>query len=213
MPEAGWYEDPEDDTQLRWWDGARWTDRRQPRSAAVPPPSGTPYAIPLPTEPPPVREQHTAGIPHAAPAPSAAASAPVAGGPYPAPPVSFPDAVRSGFRNYVVFRGRAARSEYWYWNLFVLLVLIGLSIVLGLVSPALVASAAFDGVVLLMLAPFVLPSLAVTVRRLHDAGMSGWFVLTTFIPWIGFAVPIVFGIIPGQDEATQYDGPAAAATA
>ena len=44
MPEAGWYDDPENAGQLRWWDGSRWTEQRQPRMDAedTPPPPPVP---------------------------------------------------------------------------------------------------------------------------------------------------------------------------
>lgn len=228
VPEPGWYDDPQDRTQLRWWDGSQWTERRQLRNTAMPPPSGSSYGIPLspgaegPNDPwgstgsVPGSRQH----PPAPPRPPSNAESDAWIHPrslgeysqihtYPAASVSFQGAITSGFRNYAVFRGRASRSEYWYWTLFLMpagatiggiaAVFIGVSF-----EPALNDGSVFDGLVVLLILPFVLPSLAVSVRRLHDVGMSGWFILVTVIPWLGSLAAIVFGLIPGQDHANRY---------
>lgn len=101
--------------------------------------------------------------------------------------MNFQDAVKKCFTNYVGFSGRAARSEYWYWVLFVLVA----SIVLSMVSQEL--SAIFSLGVLL-------PGVAVGTRRLHDIGKSGWWQLLGLIPLIGWAVLIYWAVQPSEGD-------------
>ena len=78
--------------------------------------------------------------------------------------MNFIDAVKSVFTNYANFNGRARRSEYWWFFLFSLIVSQGLSFISQNIS--LVFSLAT-----------IIPSIAVGVRRMHDVGKSGWFLL------------------------------------
>ncbi|MFC4396264.1 DUF805 domain-containing protein [Arthrobacter sedimenti] len=93
---------------------------------------------------------------------------------YGAPPV---EAVKRVFQKYAVFTGRASRSEYWWWFLASGLA----SAVLNSISPTIIngqitGSSALGGIWFLAT---VIPSLAVAVRRLHDANLSGWLLLLT----------------------------------
>lgn len=82
------------------------------------------------------------------------------------------EAVRTCFAKYADFRGAASRPEYWWFTAFYLV----LSIVLSIIGVRLLTVI----VALLM----ILPTLAVTIRRHHDAGRSGWWILTSIIwPW------------------------------
>jgi uncharacterized membrane protein YhaH (DUF805 family) len=83
--------------------------------------------------------------------------------------VTFTEAIRSGFRHYVTFSGRASRSEFWYWALFT--VLAG---VVAAMLDAVLRTRGLQGVLSLVL---LLPNLAISVRRLHDSGKSGWLLL------------------------------------
>ena len=89
-------------------------------------------------------------------------------------------------RQYVDFKGRARRSEYWYFSLFSVLI----SIVLGIIDIFVLGADPFAGesgmLGNLYSLAVLLPSLGVLVRRLHDVGKSGWFFLIVFIPLIGF---------------------------
>ena len=94
--------------------------------------------------------------------------------------VSFKQAVRTCIIDkYVVFRGRAPRSEFWWFVLFQALVLVGSIVLYGELYPIFmgdVAPEAGVGVLFFLgVAIFFLPYLAVTVRRLHDIGLSGWW--------------------------------------
>ncbi len=106
--------------------------------------------------------------------------------------MDFSEAVRDGLSKYATFSGRSSRSAYWWYYLFTLLVFIAAAIVdaaLGIaVVEALAAVALF------------LPSLAILVRRFHDAGHSGWWALTLIVPIVGFVVWLVFCL-------TDSDGP------
>lgn len=82
--------------------------------------------------------------------------------------MSFTNAIKSGFRNYLNFRGRASRSEFWWWTLFAILVQT-ITVSMGDIVNS-VAS-------LVML----LPGLSMNVRRLHDVGRSGKWLLATVI--------------------------------
>ncbi len=97
--------------------------------------------------------------------------------------------------NYFNFEGRARRSEYWYYVLAQFLLIISV-----LISGALVIggfelemlSPIFGGLYILLTFGLLLPSLAVAVRRLHDTGKSGWFLLLGLIPFFGSIILIVF---------------------
>lgn len=115
--------------------------------------------------------------------------------------MDFSQAISSGFDNYTNFRGRARRSEYWYWLLFNLLVSLGASIVDASIRTSLVSA-------LIGLALFI-PGIAVTVRRLHDTDHSGWWIFISIIPIIGFIVLLIFFTKAGDPEPNRYGYPSA----
>ena len=86
------------------------------------------------------------------------------------PTVGFSEAISRGFTNYFTFNGRASRPEYWWWVLFTFL--LGLIPLAGLVT--------------------LIPTLAVTSRRLHDIGKSGWLQI---LPWAIVAVTWVLNVV------------------
>lgn len=100
--------------------------------------------------------------------------------------MGFFGAIKSVLTKYASFSGRAMRSEYWWWALFTLL-----WCWIPLVN-------------LLLLLIFFIPSLAVAVRRLHDTGRSGWWVLIGIIPIIGAIVLFIFYCTDSQIGANQY---------
>ena len=120
----------------------------------------------------------------------------------------------SAFQNYFVdtvknryakFDGRASRSEYWYFTLFYLLVviaLVALSAVLGNVSSTL--AMIFSGLIVLLTLGMIVPSIAVSIRRLHDSDKTGWFLLCSFIPFIGSIIMIVLMCLESTPGSNQY---------
>ena len=106
-------------------------------------------------------------------------------------------------KKYATFSGRAQRAEYWYFFLFYLLIFIGLSILDGLTGSFSAESGMGFLGGLLSLALFV-PSLAVGVRRLHDTGRSGWFLLLALIPLVGAIVLLVFAVQDSTPGENQY---------
>src|SRR4051812_37748869 len=90
-------------------------------------------------------------------------------------------------KNYANFSGRARRSEYWYYTLMNVIILIGLQILIAVCAfNQLGAASMILGIVYLLYALGTLvPSLAVGVRRLHDVGKSGWYLLVSLIPIVG----------------------------
>ncbi|MFE7841761.1 DUF805 domain-containing protein [Streptomyces sp. NPDC057474] len=99
-------------------------------------------------------------------------------------------------KKYVVFSGRARRQEYWMFTLIASLIYLGL-VVLGLAMDTEVPELVF-------VAAIFLPSLAVSVRRLHDIGRSGWWVLIGLVPCVGSIVTIIFMATEGQRGENQY---------
>jgi uncharacterized membrane protein YhaH (DUF805 family) len=124
------------------------------------------------------------------------------------------------WRRYVVFSGRASLSEYWWPVLLnvVIAVVIGLlgAILLvvgsGLSDQGLGVAAvpnALGGVLLFALFLFFLaqliPSIAVAIRRLHDANLSGLFFLLSFIPSVGGLIVLVLTVLPSNPEGRRFD--------
>ncbi|MCX4956903.1 MULTISPECIES: DUF805 domain-containing protein [Streptomyces] len=100
-------------------------------------------------------------------------------------------------KKYAVFSGRARRQEYWMFTLFQVAIAIVLMILDGLLGtyPLLVG--------LYFLGTFV-PSLAVTVRRLHDLGKSGAWYFIAFVPFIGGIWLLVLTATAGQPQPNEY---------
>ncbi len=87
--------------------------------------------------------------------------------------MTFTEAVRVCLKdNYCCFRGRAPRSEFWWFALFMLLVNAAVNLVAMFLSPG-----AGDGLSILISLAFLLPNIGVTARRLHDRNLSGWWQL------------------------------------
>ncbi|MBA2355266.1 MAG: DUF805 domain-containing protein [Acidobacteria bacterium] len=111
---------------------------------------------------------------------------------------------KEALRNYADFSGRSARPEYWTFvlvNVLVLCVLMVLELAMGL------GGAEGPGVLsLIFLVAIVVPSVAVGVRRLHDTGRSGWWLLVGLIPLIGGIAVFVLMLL-GSDPATNEWGP------
>ena len=103
-------------------------------------------------------------------------------------------------KKYAVFEGRARRKEYWMFVLFNVLAQVAIGFVCGLVGLVEEAGAigSLYGLVLL------LPGIAVTVRRLHDTGRSGWWWLIIFIPFVGAIVMLVFLCGDSQPGSNAY---------
>lgn len=115
--------------------------------------------------------------------------------------MSFQEAIETCFRKYADFTGRARRSEYWWWILFNVIISSVLRFVSGgrISGPLLLSS--------LLLLALLVPSLAVAVRRLHDTGRSGWFLLIALIPIVGGIILIVFMATEGNPGDNQYGAP------
>jgi uncharacterized membrane protein YhaH (DUF805 family) len=105
--------------------------------------------------------------------------------------------------NYANFNGRARRSEYWYYSLMNLIILIIAAVIDNVVG--LTLGGAPYGVLysLYALAVFI-PGLAVSVRRLHDVNKSGWFILIALIPLIGAIWLLVLFCTEGTKGNNQY---------
>lgn len=128
---------------------------------------------------------------------------------------SFGQAVSRFFKKYATFSGRASRSEYWWVQLFLWLI----SIVPGILIAAGSADAASNGqyvtsnalgVIGLVLAfliaiATVIPTLALTWRRLHDANLSGWFYLLILVPGVGGLIIFILSLLPSNPAGARFD--------
>ena len=106
-------------------------------------------------------------------------------------------------KKYAVFEGRARRKEYWYFVLFNTLITIGLGIIDG--ATGLVSAEAGVGLLSgLYTLAVLIPSIAVSVRRLHDTNRSGWWLLISLVPLVGAIVLLVFLVLDSQPGENQY---------
>lgn len=106
-------------------------------------------------------------------------------------------------KKYAEFSGRAQRAEYWFFTLFYLIFFLALSLIDG-------AAGLFNaeyGLGLLgglFALAMIIPSIAVTVRRLHDTSRSGWWLLISLIPLIGGIVLLVFVCLDSTPGTNAY---------
>jgi len=106
-------------------------------------------------------------------------------------------------KKYAEFEGRTPRKDFWMFVLFHVLITIGLMILDNLLGLADAQSGYGVLTGLYGLAVFI-PGLAISMRRLHDIGKSGWWLLLNFIPLIGPLVLIVFYVLDSEKGTNQY---------
>jgi uncharacterized membrane protein YhaH (DUF805 family) len=134
-------------------------------------------------------------------------------------PVGFGEAIKHGLRDWLVYRGRASRSGYWWFILFTVIVQVALAVIIAVI-PASGSTAApsvpIAGLLVIIALLFVivaiymaLAELALLVRRLHDTGRSGWWVLIGLVPLVGPIIVLVFTLLEGTPGPSRYDLPAA----
>ncbi len=105
--------------------------------------------------------------------------------------------------NYSNFDGRARRMEYWMFQLINFLITTGLLIIGSLLGLGFgVFPFAFISIIYSI--GLFIPSIAVTVRRLHDTGKSGWMILLGFIPLVGTIILLVFLLSDSTFGDNQY---------
>ena len=109
-------------------------------------------------------------------------------------------------KKYAVFSGRAGRKEFWMFILFNFIIEIFLWGIEFIVAHTLERNIIANLVILIISSIYTLgvmcPSIAVTVRRLHDTGRSGWWILIELVPIIGTIVLVVFTV---QDSKQGYN--------
>lgn len=112
--------------------------------------------------------------------------------------------VTSCLKRYVQFSGRACRSEYWYWQLAMLII----GIIIGLTEAAMGYGDRNSLVGTLLDLALFLPGLSVFVRRMHDTGRSGWNFFWSFLPLIGWIILLVYCCKPSSEPNQYGEGPA-----
>jgi uncharacterized membrane protein YhaH (DUF805 family) len=122
------------------------------------------------------------------------------------------EAVKHVLGNYANFTGRAARPEFWWWVLALILLQIVTSIIDGALIAPMLGSESFDPdagqpLSLLVALALLIPSIAVSVRRLHDLDRSGWWYLLGLVPIIGPLVLLFWYVQAGTAGDNRF-GPA-----
>ena len=104
------------------------------------------------------------------------------------------NSVISCFNKYFDFETRSSRKEFWYWQLFRILMFLSITYL---------ESLGLSGLLFISNFIFLIPEIAVSIRRLHDINKSGWWILLT-ITIIGIIPLIYFYCIKGDDGANDY---------
>jgi len=130
--------------------------------------------------------------------------------------MSFFEAVKHNFVHYADFKGRAQRSQYWWWALFVFLTsaildtidsaagwdIVNIPNMDGTTVPTQISG--FGPLASIWFIALLLPNLAVAVRRLHDTGKSGWWVLLNALCCIGQIILLIWYILPGNKCENRF---------
>ena len=121
--------------------------------------------------------------------------------------VNIVDAVKLFFSNYVNFRGRSTRSEYWWVTLASVIFGFVLGFIGGFITGATgEPSTLFTVIFWLVELVLFLPSLSLCIRRLHDVGKSGWLLLLAIVPIVGLY--LIYLYCKPSDGPNQWGEPA-----
>jgi uncharacterized membrane protein YhaH (DUF805 family) len=204
---AGWARDPTGRNELRWWDGARWTDKVADDGVAA----FDPLGIALGRSGLPARDSGTnqdcdssfradpfraASRSHDGPSPSAGSR--LRSGPSRGPFV----AVRRCLDKTGDFEGRASRAEYWWFQLFCTIAVLTSGLLTAILPEEL--GWIFFALVWVLLAVSLLSASA---RRLHDSGRAAWWLLLHIAAPLGWIALAVFLVSPGDPERNTFGAP------
>lgn len=147
-------------------------------------------------------------------------------GSQPGVPVGPGQAIKRFYKKYAQVSGRASRSEYWWVALYMFLIYVVLLVLISTVGSESVSSntvtsatsysyswesepnglGSFLSLVLVVfLLGHIIPSIALAVRRLHDANMSGLLYLLVLIPFFGPLILLVFYLLPSNPAGARFD--------
>lgn len=187
---AGWNGDRDDPSWKRVEDAVRNAIGLAAANASAG--EGAPGVAPPPASPasPPAAPQQFASM--IAANPSADAHSPL-------------EYIKKCLRHYADGKGRARRSEFWWFALFYF----GLLVIAAIFDSAsgfdyatgMPNSYLFSAIVFVAL---ICPMVSVVARRFHDAGLNGWLAALGFVPWLGALFVMVIGFIPGQPGVNKY---------
>ena len=113
--------------------------------------------------------------------------------------MDFTSAIKSCFGKYATFSGRACRSEYWYFYLFYVIIIMATQFV-----DSVVIGSNINFLTLIWSIAVFLPQIAVAVRRLHDIDRTGWWILLGLIPLIGAIILIVWTCKRGTAGSNRF---------
>jgi len=106
------------------------------------------------------------------------------------------------FKKTLDFKSRSRRKEYWMFILFTSIISIVLSIIEIALSLEIAADIGLLSTIFTLI--ILIPSLSVTVRRLHDIGRTGWWLLLSFIPILGWIALFVFTLLDSESGNNKY---------
>jgi uncharacterized membrane protein YhaH (DUF805 family) len=106
-------------------------------------------------------------------------------------------------KNYANFSGRARRKEFWFFALFNMIFAIAAAIVDNVLGIAF-EDTGYGPLYCLYGLAVLIPGIAVSIRRLHDIGKSGWYYLLVLIPCVGGIILLVFALTPGDTYDNEF---------
>jgi uncharacterized membrane protein YhaH (DUF805 family) len=134
--------------------------------------------------------------------------------------MTFGQAITNGFTKYASWKGRANRAEFWFWHLFVFIVELPFIIIYNVVTRSELQTAVtardwptFFSVLLgwsfwllvVVSLVFIVPTIAVLIRRLHDIDRSGGWFWIGLVPSAGGIILLVFSLLPGTPGKNRFD--------
>ncbi len=190
---SGWYRDPTLRHQYRYFDGVQWTDHVANEGVTATDMPDSNLSAPSPDMVPKLPPGQTTNGSHAWREPAAGA----------AQRQGFVRNVALCFERFATFNARAPRPEFWWFFVFRMIVFF----------VAAFFGAAYGGedgafqLTSIMFLVLLLPYLAVSVRRLHDVGLSGWLVLLELVPLLGSVALLILMALPTVEQTNRWGPP------